>query len=97
MLTDLLMVDSNMFYLSLSHSARLKRPEERALLFIYSEKKWLSKLKQSSLQSRRAALTGFASQAKPVRFMSAGASARNTPSLFGFNPGNATGTQGIGI
>ncbi len=39
---------------------------------------------------------GFAAQAKPVRFESAGASALHTYSL-GFNPGDAVGAQGIGI
>ncbi len=41
------------------------------------------------------AFIGLAAQAKLVRFVSAGASALHTL-LFGFNPGEATGTQGIG-
>ncbi len=38
----------------------------------------------------------FAAQAKPIRFESAGAPALHTLP-FGFNPGDATGTQGIGV
>ncbi len=44
-----------------------------------------------------AAFSGFAAQAKSIRFEIAGASALHTPSLFCFNPGDATGTQGIGV
>ncbi len=43
-----------------------------------------------------AACRGFAAQAKPVRFKSAGASALHTLP-FGFNPGDAMGMQGIGV
>ncbi len=43
-----------------------------------------------------AAFIDFASQAKLVRFGSAGKFALHT-FPFGFNPGGATGTQGIGI
>ncbi len=43
-----------------------------------------------------AAFIGFAAQAKHVRFVSAGAFALHTLP-FGFNPGDATGTQGIGV
>ncbi len=42
-----------------------------------------------------AALIGFVAQAKPVRFESARTSALHTLP-FGCNPGDATGTQGIG-
>ncbi len=42
------------------------------------------------------AFIDFVAQAKPVRFESAGAFALHT-FPFGFNPGGATGTQGIGI
>ncbi len=42
-----------------------------------------------------AAFVGFATQAKPVRFESTGASALHTL-LFGFNPSDATKTQEIG-
>ncbi len=43
-----------------------------------------------------AALIGFAAQAKPDRFESAGASALHALP-FGFNPGASAGTQGIGV
>ncbi len=43
-----------------------------------------------------AAVFGFAAQAKLARFMSAGGFALHTLP-FGFNPGDATGTQGIGV
>ncbi len=43
-----------------------------------------------------AAFISFAAQAKPVRFESTGASALHTLP-YGFNPGDATGTQGIGV
>ncbi len=43
-----------------------------------------------------AAFIGFAAQAKLVRFVSAGAFALHTLP-FGFNPGDATWTQGIGV
>ncbi len=43
-----------------------------------------------------AAFIGFAAQRKPIRFESAGASALHTLP-FGFNPGDATGMQGIGV
>ncbi len=43
-----------------------------------------------------AAFIGFAAEAKPVRFKGAGASALHALP-FGFNPGDATRTQGIGI
>ncbi len=39
---------------------------------------------------------GFATPAKIVRFVSAGASLLQTLA-FGFNPGDATGTQGTGV
>ncbi len=39
----------------------------------------------------------FAAQAKLTRFENAGASVFHTPLPFGFNPGDATGTQGIGV
>ncbi len=41
-----------------------------------------------------AAFSGFAAQAKPVGFESAGASALHILPFI-FNPGDATGTQGI--
>ncbi len=41
-----------------------------------------------------AAFIDFTAKAKLVRFESAGTSALHTPP-FGFNPGDATGTQGI--
>ncbi len=41
-----------------------------------------------------AALSGFAAKAKPVRIVSAGAPALHTLS-FGFNPDDATETQGM--
>ncbi len=44
-----------------------------------------------------AAFIGFAAEAKPVWFESAGASALHTPSPVGFNPGDATGKQGVGV
>ncbi len=44
-----------------------------------------------------AAFIGFVAQTESVRFESAGAFALHTPSLFGFNPGDATGTQGINV
>ncbi len=47
-------------------------------------------------QSGVAAFIGFAAQAKLVRFVSAGAFALHTLP-FSFNPGDATGTQGIGV
>ncbi len=43
-----------------------------------------------------AAFSGFAAQVKLVRFDSAGTSVLHTLP-FGLNPGDATGTQGIGI
>ncbi len=43
-----------------------------------------------------AVFIGFAAQVKPVRFESAGASALHALP-FSPNPGDATGTQGIGI
>ncbi len=43
-----------------------------------------------------AAFIDFAAQAKPARFVSAGAAALHTLP-FSFNPGDATGTQGIGV
>ncbi len=43
-----------------------------------------------------AAFIGFAAQAKLVRFGSAGTFALHTLP-FGFIPGDATGTQGIGV
>ncbi len=43
-----------------------------------------------------AAFIGFAAQANLVRFVSAGAFALHTLP-FGFNPGDATWTQGIGV
>ncbi len=43
-----------------------------------------------------AAFIDFADEAKLIRFESAGAFALHT-FPFGFNPGGATGTQGIGI
>ncbi len=43
-----------------------------------------------------AAFIDFTAKAKLVRFESAGAFALHT-FPFGFNPGGATGTQGIGI
>ncbi len=43
-----------------------------------------------------ATFIGFSAQAKPVRFESAGASALKSHT-FGFNPGGATGTKGIGV
>ncbi len=42
------------------------------------------------------AFLGFAAQAKPDRYESAGASALHILP-FGFNPGDATGTQGITV
>ncbi len=45
---------------------------------------------------RVAAHIGFAAQVKPARFVRAGAPALHTLP-FGFNPGDATGTQGIGV
>ncbi len=42
------------------------------------------------------AFIGFAAQAKPARFESAGASSLHTLP-FGFNPGDATGMQEIGV
>ncbi len=42
------------------------------------------------------AFIGFAAQAKPVQFESAGEPALHT-FPFGFNPGDATGTQGMGV
>ncbi len=42
-----------------------------------------------------AASIDFVAQAKLVRFVNAGASALHAV-RFGFNPGDATGTQGIG-
>ncbi len=44
-----------------------------------------------------AAPFGFETQAKSVRFESVGESALRTPSPFGFNPGDATETYGIGV
>ncbi len=43
-----------------------------------------------------AAFIGFAAQAKPVRFESAGAPVLHTITL-GFKPGDTTGEQGIGV
>ncbi len=43
-----------------------------------------------------AALIGFAAQTKPVQFESATASTLHTL-RFGFNPGGATATQGVGV
>ncbi len=43
-----------------------------------------------------AAFIGFAAQAKPVRFESAGASTLHTLP-FSFNPGDATGTQWVEV
>ncbi len=43
-----------------------------------------------------AAFIAFAAKAKSARFESAGASNLHTLP-FGFNPGDATGTQGIGV
>ncbi len=44
-----------------------------------------------------AALNGFAVEAKFARFESTGASALHTSLPCGFNSGDATGTQGIGV
>ncbi len=45
-----------------------------------------------------AAFIGFAAQAKPVWFENATASTLHIHILpFGFNPGDATGTRGIGV
>ncbi len=43
-----------------------------------------------------AALIGFAAQTEPVRFVSAGAPAFYTLSV-GFNPGDAKGSQRMGV
>ncbi len=43
-----------------------------------------------------ATFTGFVYESKLTRFESAGASALHTLP-FGFNPGGATGTQGVGV
>ncbi len=43
-----------------------------------------------------AAFIGFAAQTKPAWFESAGASALHIPP-YGFNLGDAAGTQGIGV
>ncbi len=43
-----------------------------------------------------AAFIGFAAEAKPVRFKSAGVSTLHILPI-GFNAGGATGTQGIGV
>ncbi len=50
----------------------------------------------STPRSPAPAFIGFAAQAKPDRFVSAGVSALHTLSFI-FNPGDVMGTQGIGV
>ncbi len=62
----------------------------------HGDASWAGSTPRSQVCPGVAAFIGFAVKAKLVRFESAGSSAlRNLP--FGFNPGDATGAQKIGV